>query len=457
MVLNFAKVAKKGIFTFYISSSMLVIYSENISSRVDYVFDLVFKQEFEIEYSLTSDRNVFNARQAEKINYASARNSETEFFIKSAPLLFENFIEKKESPVVEKFETTILFPNDASCDLGFDVFSAIFYMVSRYEEYLPFTSDAHGRYKASDSLAFRHHFLEIPVVNVWLRILRKTLQKKFPALSFKSLSFKAILTYDIDVAFKFKGRSIGRMIGAMGKDLLRWNWKNLIQRKLTILHLRKDPWDVYDYLCETITKNKLDSRFFFLLADKGQHDRNLDWQGAVMKNLIRKIQAFSETGIHPSYQSSQASEKILLEKQRLEELGGKIINKSRQHFLRFTLPDTYDALLQAGITEDYSMGFPSIQGFRAGTCTPFYFYNLKREKATKLKIFPVTFMEGIFISINKPNDALQEMLKMMEAVKNVGGTFISIWHNHTVSATAEYQAWREVHEQVIRAILQTRS
>jgi hypothetical protein len=66
-------------------------------------------------------------------------------------------------------------------------------------------------------------------------------------------------------------------------------------------------------------------------------------------------------------------------------------------------------------------------------------------------------MEGIFISINKPNDALQEMLKMMEAVKNVGGTFISIWHNHTVSATAEYQAWREVHKQVIRAILQTRS
>jgi hypothetical protein len=436
---------------------MLVIYSENTSPRADYVFDLVFKQEFEIEYSLTSDRNIFDAHQEEKLNYSDSKKSEAELFIKSASLLFENFIEKKEIPVAEKFETTILFPNEESCDLGFDVFSAIFYMVSRYEEYLAFTPDAHGRYKASDSLAYKYHFLEIPVVNIWLSILRNTLQKKFPARSFNSSSFKAILTYDIDVAYKYRGRSIGRMVGAMGKDLLRWNWKNLIQRKLTILRLRKDPWDVYDYLCETITKNKLDSRFFFLLADKGQHDRNLEWQGPKMKKLVQKIQTFSETGIHPSYQSSQVPEKILLEKKRLEELGGKKINKSRQHFLRFTLPDTYYALLQAGITEDYSMGFPSMHGFRAGTCTPFYFYNLKKEKATKLKIFPVTFMEGIFISINKPNDALQEMLKMMEAVKNVGGTFISIWHNHTVSATAEYQAWREVHEQVIRAILQTRS
>ena len=457
MVLDFAKVAKKGILTFYISSSMLVIYSENISSRIDYVFDLVFKQEFEIEYSLTSDRNVFNAPQAEKINYASARNSETEFFIKSAPLLFESFIEKKEIPVSEKFETKVLFSNDGSCDLGFDVFSAIFYMVSRYEEYLPFTPDAHGRYKASDSLAFRYHFLEIPIVNIWLSILRKTLQKKFPALSFKSSTFKTILTYDIDVAYKYRGRSIGRMVGAMGKDLLKWNWKNLIQRKLTILHLRKDPWDIYDYLSETITKNKLDSTFFFLLADKSKHDRNLDWQREVMKKLVQKIQTFSETGIHPSYQSSQVPEKILVEKQRLEELGGRKINKSRQHFLRFTLPDTYDALLQAGITEDYSMGFPAMHGFRAGTCTPFYFYNLKEEKATKLKIFPVTFMEGTFISINKPDDALQEMLKMIDAVKNVGGTFISIWHNHTVSDTSEYKAWRHVHEQVIREILQCRS
>ena len=435
---------------------MLVIYSENISSRVDYVFDLVFKQEFEIEYSLTSDLAVFDAHPAEKINYASARKSEAEFFIKSAPLLFENFIEKKKIPVSEKFETTVLFPDDGSCDLGFDVFSAIFYMVSRYEEYLPFTPDAHGRYKAPGSLAFRHHFLEVPVVNIWLGILRKALQKKFPALSFKSSSFKAILTYDIDVAYKYRGRSIVRMVGAMGKDLLSWNWKNLIQRKLTILRLRTDPWDVYDYLSETITKNKLDSRFFFLLADKGHHDRNLAWHGAVMKKLIQKIQTFSETGIHPSYQSSQVSGKILLEKQRLEALGGKKINNSRQHFLRFTLPETYQALLQAGITEDYSMGFPSTHGFRAGTCTPFYFYNLKEEKATKLKIFPVTFMEGTFISINKPDDALQEMLKMMDAVKNVGGTFISIWHNHTVSATSEYKPWRDVHDQVIRAILQSR-
>lgn len=433
---------------------MLVIYSENISPRVAYVFDLVFKQEFQIEYSLTSDRNVFDAHQAAKINYSYAKKSETEFFIKSASLLFENSIEKKEIPVSEKFETKILFPNDESCDLGFDVFSAIFYMVSRYEEYLPFTPDAHGRYKASDCFAFRHRFLETPVVNIWLSILRKTLQKKFPELSLKSSSFKAILTYDIDVAFKFRGRSIERIIGAMGKDLLRWNWKNLIQRKLTLLHLRKDPWDVYDYLSETITKNKLDSIFFFLLADKSENDRNLSYKNPLMKSLVHKIKTFSEIGIHPSFNSSSFPEKIAIEKERLEEMSHRKITKSRQHFLKFNLPETYNSLLNSGITEDYSMGFPSTHGFRAGTCTPFYFYNLKEEKATKLKIFPVACMDATFIYYSKksPEKSLIEILTLLKEVKKTGGTFISIWHNEHLGESKENKKWNSVHNQMIMQI-----
>ncbi|MDQ2720025.1 MAG: polysaccharide deacetylase family protein [Bacteroidota bacterium] len=436
---------------------MLLIYIPEISSRIEYIFNFIFKYEWSIEYSTTSDLKAFENYKSEKINYSASKHG-NEFFIKAFTLLSENSIEKKNPNVAEKYETKILFPNNKLCDLGFDIFSAIFYMVSRYEEYLPFTPDQHGRFKASDSLAIKHNFLQIPVVNIWINIFKKILQKKYPLLQIKSTTFNAILTYDIDVAYKFKGRNLLRTIGSSTKDLLKFDLKNIFQRGKTLFNGQKDPWDVYDYLWETILKNNLDSVFFFLLADNSTNDRNLSHENQVMKRLINKIKTFSEIGIHPSYKSSLFPEKILIEKERLEKITNKKIIKSRQHFLKFILPETYNSLLNAGITEEYSMVFPSMPGFRAGTCRSFYFYDLKNEKATRLKIFPVTMMEGSFIN-NKTglNESSQQILDLIKEVKKVNGTFISIWHNDTISETAEYRDWKNIHDQMIRAILEIHS
>ena len=40
----------------------------------------------------------------------------------------------------------------------FDVFSASFYLVSRYEEYLPYVKDMYERFQAENSLAYKHNF-----------------------------------------------------------------------------------------------------------------------------------------------------------------------------------------------------------------------------------------------------------------------------------------------------------
>ena len=121
-------------------------------------------------------------------------------------------------------------------------------MVSRYEEYLTFSPDEFGRFKASDSLAFQYKFLQKPVVNIWINIFKGLLLKKFPSLKIKSQTFDAIFTYDIDVAYKFKGRSLGRVIGASLKDLATFRFRNIIYRKMVLLKFKKDPWDVYDDL-----------------------------------------------------------------------------------------------------------------------------------------------------------------------------------------------------------------
>ena len=428
---------------------MLLIYLLNKSPRCQYVFQSIFKEELGIAFKTTSDVSEFEAYWGEKINYSGARLS-SGFFIKASPLLFENEVKKQEIQVAEKYHVKVLFPNEAD-DLGFDIFSAVFYMLSRYEEYLPFAADKFGRFKASDSLAFQHDFLNRPIVNIWVETFKKALQEKFDQLELKVNKFSAVLSYDVDIAYKYRGRSLGRTLGSALKDVLGFRVANFKKRIQTLLQSMKDPWDVYDDLQKMIDTNKLSSVFFFLLADKTEHDRNLDYKNPAIKNLVNKVKAFSEIGIHPSFQTSSSPEKILMEKERLENLSAEKISKSRQHYLKFKLPDTFNTLLRSGITEDYSMGFSEATGFRAGTCKPFYFYDLKNEEMSSLKMFPVICMDATFIYYleKSPEKALMEILNLLKEVKKINGTFIPLFHNDIIG---ENEKWRSVHDRMVQQI-----
>jgi len=430
---------------------MLLIYLPAVTPRSKYVFELIFKDETGIEYATTTDIKIFESHQQPKINYSGERISNG-LFIKSSPLLFEDGIREMDVAVAQKLNTSVLFPN-SDCDIGFDIFAAIFYMVSRYEEYLPFSPDKHGRFKAADSLAYKNNFLQYPVVNIWIKHFKKQLRERFPALQFQHETFKAIVTYDIDIAYSFKGKGFLRSAGAAITDVFKLNFKNVYKR-ITSIFKKKDPWDVYDCLRDIIKTNKLNSIFFFLLGDYSRYDKNIHHAHPEMIRLIKKVLAFSETGIHPSYRSSVQPEKILIEKKRLEDIVDQRITKSRQHYLRFNLPGTYNQSIAAGITEDYSMVFADMPGFRAGICTPFYFYDLKHERSTSLKIFPITFMEGSYIYYLKlqPAESLQIIEALINEVKKVEGLFITIWHNNTVSEDGEFKEWKWVHDEMIKRI-----
>jgi hypothetical protein len=429
---------------------MLLIYLPQTSPRINYVFELIFKHEWEIEFTIINERHVFEDYRHEKINYSNTKFND-EFFIKATPLLSEIAIEKKDILVGEKQGTKVLFPADDSCDLGFDIFSAVFYMLSRYEEYLPFTPDVYGRFKGSDSLSFQNDFLQKPVVNIWIDILKKALLQRFPSLKVQTGSFDAIVTYDIDIAYKFKGRNFFRTLGSTVKDVFKFDFKNILERIKTLSKRKKDPWDIYENLKQTISKNNLHSVFFFLLADNTKHDKNISHTNFLLKELISETKTFSEIGIHPSFFTTNLPDKILVEKDRLEQISGEKITKSRQHYLKFNLPDTYNSLIAAGISEDYSMGFADAPGFRAGTCKPFYFYDLKNEKATTLKIFPVSCMDATFIHYSKisPEKSLFAILNLMKEIKKVEGTFIPIWHNNYLG---ENKNWKSVHDKTISQI-----
>lgn len=426
---------------------MILIYLKKHTARSEYVFGFIFKEQFGIAYKVTEDLNEFENFTGSKINYSTQRLL-SGFYIHNNGLLQDDSLKRVEIIIGETENIKVLFPS-TDCDLGFDLFAGTFYMLSRYEEYLPFTEDRFGRFKAEDSLAFKNGFLEMPIIDAGIHLLAEKMD-----LGPSTSTFNAVMTYDIDVAFKFKGRNFERNLGSMVKDLLKMDFRNLHQRTCTFLNLKKDPWDIYDDLKESLSNHQLNSVFFFLVGNNSEYDRNLDYNTPVMENLIRDISQFTEVGIHPSFSSNRSLKKMMAEKERLEFILGKKVRKSRQHYLKMHFPTTYLNLVEAGIKEDYSMGFPEHPGFRAGTCKPFYFYDLKNEVITELKIFPVSCMEATFIYYDKitPEKALIKILQLMKTVHQYGGTFVPIWHNENLSSTGTKKSWKKVHDQMLRQV-----
>src|SRR5690606_41751175 len=125
----------------------------------------------------------------------------------------------------------------------------------------------------------------------------------------------------------------------------------------------------YNSIKQLMNHHGLSLKYFSLVKGDTAFDKmhNFDAHHHEIKNLEKNFPVF----IHPSYYS-QENNCILPEKQYLENLLNKNISRSRQHFIKLTLPHTYRMLIQAGITDDYSMGFPQHNGFRAGTSRSYY-------------------------------------------------------------------------------------
>jgi hypothetical protein len=115
-------------------------------------------------------------------------------------------------------------------DFAFDVFAAAFYLLSRYEEYLPHELDQYGRYAHTNSLAFREGFLDQPLINCWLQALKQSLSQKFSELLFRQKSFKCILSYDIDIAYSYLHKGFVRTMGGFGRSIAKGDWRAVKDR-----------------------------------------------------------------------------------------------------------------------------------------------------------------------------------------------------------------------------------
>lgn len=428
---------------------MILIYSEEITPRFEYITRLIFNQILRVNIAYTSDSASYLDSDLPSINYSNKKFN-NDIYIKPHGLLSQSGINPVEIKPVKYNSETYFFESSDDSIFPFDLFATSFYIVSRYEEYTETDFDKFGRYPGNKSILFKYNLLKQPVLNIWANMLADEIKLKYPGFHFPKTKFEFISTIDIDNAWAYLNKGFTRTTGALTKSVLKGNFSEFAKRLKVLKGNEKDPYDTYEYLDSVFKGNEKMVKFFFLLGDYGPFDKNIPHENRNLQKLICNISGKYDIGIHPSFAGFMhgCHGKVLKEAGRLKQITGKEILKSRQHYLNLKFPKTYQNLVKAGITEDYTMGFADNTGFRAGICTPFYFYDLKKETITNLLVVPFQVMDGTllhYLSLS-PEKALEEVVLLMSAVKKTGGTFVSIWHNETVNDLYEWKGYREVFE-----------
>jgi hypothetical protein len=435
-----------------ISSSIITVRVNQITPRLRYTFDLVFRDLLGIGYRFTLSAMEFAAAQGPKMTYGDHPSGD-EPFIYAARLLFEKGIEDQQISVFDWNGTKAFYGSHPKYDFPFDPFAATFYLVSRYEEYLPHLRDSHDRYDTTESLAYQKGFLQKPVVNTWACMLRDLLRARYPELVFPERKYRFISTIDIDNAWAYLQKGFMRTMGAFARSIVNFDIEEFMQRARVLAHMEKDPYDTYDFQFDLQKKYKFRSIYFFLLGEYGLNDKNVPPESRKFRSLIKSIADYAEAGIHPSYGSNKKPERLKKEVAELSRILKREVTRSRQHFLVLRLPETYRRLIELDITDDYTMGYALQVGFRASICTPFYFYDLDNEQATNLKIHPFAVMDATLKYYMKvpPQEAMNHILPLIKAVH---GDFVSLWHNESMSENKIWAGWRKVYEDMVDAAMQ---
>lgn len=431
--------------------TQLLIFAPEITHRVKYSFKLIFQAILGIDLIFSTNPEEFQQSALPKINYSPA-NLSSGLFLKAHPILFEKNISDQEIEVVEYKQLQLFFPTSEDSFLPFDPFAMTFYLVSRYEEYLSENTDEHERFTDSENILVRLGLHQKPIVDQLAYWVAEKISAEFPEFKIRKRTFQLITTIDIDNAWAFKHKSPLVSFGAIVKAILHGRWNELKQRAIVFLGLRNDPYDTYKYILETYKGHLNRVLFFFLLGDRDRYDKNVSHKNKSFRQLIANMASVCEVGIHPSYSSNEKPWLFETEKERLENIIKKPVAKSRQHFLRLKFPKTYQTALKSGITDDFTMGFASLAGFRAGTCTAFNFFDLSRDHQTELIVHPFQVMDVTlknYLNLN-PQKAWQLIEDLMLAVKEVNGTFISLWHNESLKDSGQWLGWREVFEQILK-------
>jgi UDP-GlcNAc3NAcA epimerase len=331
-------------------------------------------------------------------------------------------------------------------DLQFDPLAAVLFYVARWEEVFcsddELKKDIHGRFMGVHSAAHIEGVLERPVVEVLALQLAAML-----GLKSKSHNYVFKPTIDVDIPYAYSGRSVLHNAGATLRDALLMRWPTLIERLKVVFGNAPDPYDTFEQIYELHKSHGLKSTAFILFA-RFQRPYDLTFNQSDVSRLIERLETGWDVNWHPSYAAVSDFKKRFAEEKKEFSLEVKAV---RTHFLRGNT-EVWGELVKNCISEDYSMGYADLPGFRAGISRAYSAFSLTENKVLPLEIQPVAVMDSTLHTYMglSPEEAAERVGDISNSVKEVGGTMVTLWHNVSVSDRGVWKGWQGVYEEVVR-------
>lgn len=439
----------------------LLIYSPQVTPRVAYILDTLIAEHLGLTLRCTHQAEAYHQWSGPRLAYAPPQEhghplgAPDDLLIPACELLFEDDLEPPYVRTTDWRGLPTLFPMDGDCmSAPFDLFAAAFYVLTCFEEYLPFEADRHGRFTAAASALHEHGFLERPLVDLWARELQRILTDAFPDLDIQRPAYRFLPTIDIDQAYAYAGKPLWKNAAALLRDVARLDTASFGERLAVMVQAREDPYNTYRRLQHLADRHGTAPCYFIQVGRTHAHDHALPLSHPLQQKVIRFLdeQGYA-LGIHPSYRCMERPGMLEAEKQQLEQFLGRPVKDVRMHFLRYRLPQTLREMIAAGLTHDYSLGFADAPGWRAGTSIPHRWFDLEANAPTALIRTPFYTMDRSMRNYQgmRPDDTLPMLYQTLYEVKQLGGVFSFIWHNSSANRDAfGWKAWQVVLEEMMR-------
>ena len=408
----------------------------------------VFTRILGIEVSFTTKVEDFIKHSGAKITYTK-QPLQNEFFVRCNDLLFEQGINDIQINIMDWEGVPCFFTTSENSALPYDIFSASFYLLSRYEEYLPHVKDIHGRFSPKDSIAFQNNFLTLPVVDIWANKLLDRLLERFPGMEVKKPAYGYISIIDVTTSHCYAHRGFTRSFAGFLLDLVKFRIKRLFERVVVWFNPSKDPYDNYDFLIQKRKEFDLNCIFFFQLASYSTYDKNVSPNSNNFRFLIKTIADYCKVSLAASYSSFNDVELLRKEKKNLADVINRQVEYSRMRYNRVDVPQTYRNLVDAEFTDDFTMGYTHEIGFRAGTSFPFYLYDINMELQQPIRVHSFAFHDYALHEETSLDTILGKVRSLYQEVKKVNGEFISVFSNELLG-TDHPLDWKETYEAIIK-------
>ena len=432
---------------------MICIYTDKYTNRFKYVTDHIFKR------ILGQSVNIINKVEdlpttstMPLIVYSDTLKVKGALHIIPNGLLFKKGVREYDITMSTWQGEKCFFATEGG-DIPFDIFSASFYLLSRYEEYLPIKENfnSKGCFISEKSLAFREDFLNTPLVDVWALKLEEKLKSLFVEYTPSAEKrFRFLPVISVNTPYRYRTYSILGNILRMGKKIVERDWSELKKQLRVLLRIDQDPYCNVEKIVELHNRNSLRPLFALRISSNNWYKKPIYFAYSTYKKaLCRNYQI----ALCVSGAASNSASQLKFERRLLSRIFKSRISIAMSSVSEYIIPNFYKNLSNSKIKEDFSMSYSDRIGFRASTCTPFRIYDLNIEEYYRIEVHPVPFTAWAVKKMGlKKEEIIQSAIDMAKTVKLLNGEFIIASHNDEFVDSSQFKGWISAYEYTARYI-----